>query len=140
MQEFVIDANILISMLISGKASYKPILTYFKFYTPDYAFDEIEKYKSQIIEKTRLDSQEFQRFTFFIFNHISVFPNFILSNEAIEKAYKIRHDVDIKDISYVALAIEFNCFLLTRDKQLAKGLKKKGFRKVMVLEDFLNGI
>ena len=45
MTDFVIDANVLMSILISGKASYRPILTFHNFILPDFALVEIEKYK-----------------------------------------------------------------------------------------------
>jgi len=140
MRDFVVDANVLISIMISGKSSYKLILTFFNFYTPDFVFDEIEKYKSTILEKTRLNLQEFQKFTFFVFNKVSVIPSIVISNDAIEKALELTHDVDIKDLSYVALAIELDYVLLTRDKHLVKGVKKKGFRKIMTFEDFLTSV
>jgi len=140
MKEFVVDANVLISIMISGKSSYKPILTYFDFYTPDFVFEEIEKYKSTILEKTKLNTVELQRFTFFVFNQVSVIPRIVISEEAIEKALDLTINVDVKDVSYVALAIELDSVLLTRDKQLIKGLKKKGFRKIMTFEDFLRSI
>jgi predicted nucleic acid-binding protein len=140
MREFVVDANILISVMISGKSSYKPILTYFDFYSPDFVFEEIEKYKPTIFEKTKLSIGELQRFTFFIFNQVSVIPRIVISDEAIEKAIELTKDVDIKDLSYIALAIELDCVLLTRDKNLIKGVKKKGFRKIMSFEEFLTSI
>lgn len=140
MRDFIVDANVLISIMISGKSSYKPILTFFNFYTPDFVFEEIEKYKLTILEKTRLNLQEFQRFTFFVFNKVSVIPRIVISNDAIEKALELTHDVDIKDLSYVALAIELDYVLLTRDKHLVKGVKKKGFRKIMTFEDFLTSV
>lgn len=140
MREFVVDANVLISIIISGKSSYKPILTFFDFYTPDFVFEEIDKYKMTILEKSKLSREELQRFTFFMFNHVSVIPRIVISEEAIEKALELIKDIDIKDLSYVALAIELDCVLLTRDKQLIKGVKKKGFRKIMTFEDFLSSI
>jgi predicted nucleic acid-binding protein len=51
-QEFVVDANVLISVLISGKASYKLILSFLDLFTPDFALEEIEKYKPVIFERT----------------------------------------------------------------------------------------
>jgi hypothetical protein len=63
-QQFVVDANVLISILISGKASYKPILTFLDFFTPDFALEEIEKYKPVIFEKSRLNPDELRYFTF----------------------------------------------------------------------------
>ena len=46
-------------------------------------------------------------------------------------------DIDPKDITYLAVALQFDLVLLTSDQRLAAGLKKKGFRKVMLWEDFI---
>ena len=140
MSQYVVDANVLISIMISGKSTYKPILTYFDFYSPDFVFVEIDKYKPTIIEKTKLNIEELQRFTFFIFNQVSVIPRIVISDEAITKATELTQVIDIKDLSYVALAIELDCILITRDNVLIKGLKKKGFRKIISFEDFLLSI
>lgn len=64
----------------------------------------------------------------------------MISDEAIVKALELTKDVDVMDLSYVALAIELDCVLLTRDIKLIKGIQKKGFRKVMNFEEFLNSI
>lgn len=140
MQQYVVDANVLISIMISGKSTYKPILTYYDFYSPDFVFEEIDKYKPTILEKTKMNIEELQRFTFFIFNQVSVIPRIVISDEAIAKATELIKDIDIKDLSYVALAIELDCILITRDNQLIKGAKKKGFRRIMSFEDFLLSI
>lgn len=137
MQEFVVDANVLISILISGKSSYKLILTYLDLFTPDFALEEIEKYKSVIFEKSKLNSDELRQFTFHVFNQIAVVPSFVISDEAILKATELAHDIDIKDASYLALSIQLDLVLLTRDKKLIQGLKRKGFRKTMLFEDLL---
>ena len=137
MQEFVVDANVLISILISGKASYKLILSSLDFFTPDFALEEIEKYKPVIFEKTKLNSDELRHFTFHIFNEIAVIPSFAISDEAVVKATELARDIDIKDVSYIALAIQLDLVLVTRDKKLMQGLKRKGFRKVMLFEDLL---
>lgn len=54
MIDYVIDANILISILISCKTSYKPLLTYYNFILPDFVMVEIEKYKSILRVKTKM--------------------------------------------------------------------------------------
>ncbi len=41
MTDFVIDTNVLMSILISGKADYRPILTFNNFILPDFALIEI---------------------------------------------------------------------------------------------------
>jgi predicted nucleic acid-binding protein len=60
-----------------------------------------------------------------VFNQVSVIPRIVISEEAIKKALELTKDIDIKDLSYVALAIELDCVLLTRDKHLIKGVKNK---------------
>jgi predicted nucleic acid-binding protein len=40
--------------------------------------------------------------------------------------------IDLKDAIYVALAMQLDLPLLTRDNPLYEGLRKQGFRKVML--------
>jgi predicted nucleic acid-binding protein len=52
--DYVIDANILMSMLISGKSSYKKLVEDFRFVSPDYIFTEIEIHHPVILQKSKL--------------------------------------------------------------------------------------
>jgi hypothetical protein len=140
MTDFIIDANILMSMLISGKAVYRPILSYYRFITPDFVFVEIDKYSPVITQKTKLNEAELRQWTYYIFSQIRAMPKFVLSEETLEKTSELLHDIDLKDTSYVALAMQLDLVLLTRDVILYKGLRKKGFRKVMKFDDFLRNI
>jgi predicted nucleic acid-binding protein len=72
--DFIIDANILMNILISGKASYRPILSYYRFIVPDFVFLEIEKYSSIVFEKTKLDEEEFKQWSYFVFFKLEHFP------------------------------------------------------------------
>lgn len=46
-------------------------------------------------------------------------------------AFELIHDIDLKDLLFVALAIQYNCKLWTGDKKLIKGLRNKGFDQVI---------
>lgn len=140
MRAYVIDANIIISMLISGKASYRPILTFFNFYTSEFSFEEIEKYRPLLFEKTKLDEEQFRRFALMVYKEISVVPNLIITKHSLSQAIELTSSIDIKDVSYVSLAIELNRPLLTRDKVLVNGLRKKGFKKIQLFDEFLRGL
>lgn len=140
MIDFVIDANILMSILISGRASYKPILAFHNFILPEFVLIEIEKYKQILMTKTRMSENEFIEWSYFVFSEITILPNYILKKEILEKTEILLSDIDTKDIAYVALAMQLDLPLLTRDKPLYKGIRKKGFRKVMLFEDFLENI
>jgi hypothetical protein len=54
MTDFVIDTNVLMSILISGRAGYKPIFTFKNFILPDFALIEIEKYSRESVSNMSL--------------------------------------------------------------------------------------
>ena len=137
MIDYVIDANILMSILISGKASYKPILAFHNFILPEFVLVETEKYKETLRNKTKMNESELIEWSYFVFSEITILPNYILKKEVLEKTAVLLSDIDMKDIAYVALAMQLDLPFLTRDKPLYKGIRKKGFRKVILFEDFL---
>lgn len=133
---YILDANILFSGLLSRKEFYRKIFEKHIFYTPDFAFKEIEKYRNLILQSTLSNPEELKEFTFFIFSKIIVVPDFIISRDSIDIAVELCRDIDLKDVAYVALSIELNHVIVTRDKLLYKGLKSKGFENIMLFEDF----
>lgn len=135
--DFVIDANVLLSILISGKASYRPILSFYNFILPDFALVEIDKHKDALKSKTRLSSVQLIEWTYFTFRHLTILPQYVLQQETLTKAERLLEKVDMKDISYVALSMQLDLPLLTRDNLLYDGLRKQGFRKVLLFEEFL---
>ena len=140
MTDFVIDANILMSILISGKASYKPLLTYYGFILPEFVLVELEKYKDILKTKTKMQESEFLQWNYFVFSQLTILPQYVLSQESLEKSRKILEKIDLKDMAYVALTMQLDLPLLTRDAVLYEGLRKQGFRKVILFEDFLRTI
>jgi predicted nucleic acid-binding protein len=140
MMNFVIDANIIFSGLLSGKKIYNKVFGNNHLFTPDFALHEIHNYQIEILKKTKLSNEQLKEFTLFIFSNLVVVPEFYINVKSREKAYDLCHDIDLKDIIYVALAIELGFVLITRDKALYNGLKSKDFDKVILFEDFLNEI
>ncbi|TAE17542.1 MAG: DNA-binding protein [Bacteroidetes bacterium] len=140
MMDFVVDANVIISMLISGRATYRLMLEHYNFITPDYVLVEVNFYKDVIQAKTKMQPQALKDWTFFVFSNLTILPEYVLSKENWEKAQSLLADIDLKDTHYVALSMELDLVLLTRDKPIHKGLRKQGYRKVVMFEDFLADI
>lgn len=140
MTDFVVDANVLMSILISGKASYRPILTYYRFILPDFVLVEVDKYQNTLFQTTKMDEDELRRWTYFVFSQITILPNYILTKESLDKTNELLKNIDLKDTSYVALSMQLDLVLLTRDKPLLTGLRKQGYRKVRAFEDLLRAI
>ena len=140
MIDFVVDANVLMSILISGKASYRPILTFHRFILPDFALVEVAKYQEVLSRKTKMQEDEFVQWTYYVFSQMTFLPQYVLRTESLEKAGKLLKNVDLKDTAYVALAMQLDLPLLTRDNPLYKGLQKKKFKKVVLFENFLRAL
>ena len=137
MKRFIIDANILFSIFISGREEYFELVGKVKFLTPVYALEELQKHQKTILSKTKIDSRNFNDFTLRILNRVLVVPNFLVTNQSYLQAYNWCKDIDLDDIAYVALSIEFNTCFVTRDMVLYDGLKQKGFLNIMSWEQFL---
>ena len=137
MTDFVIDANVLMSLLISGKSSYRPFLTYYNFIVPEFVLVELEKYNDVLKSRTKMQQFEFVQWTYFVFSQLTILPQYVLSHESLEKSKTLLNKLDLKDMTYVALAIQLDLPLLTRDNPLYEGLKKQKFRKIILFEDFL---
>lgn len=137
-QRYVIDANVLFNAFISGKDLYHLLFSEHTIYLPEFAFLELEKYKTRILQKTQLKEREFQEFVLTLFKNVTVIPNFLLSQASLRQAYQLCRDVDEKDTLYVAVALEFHVTLITSDKTLYRGLKKRNFHRVTLLGDVMN--
>jgi len=138
----ILDSNIIFSCLMSGKKLYIELLSQNQCFSPDFIFEEIKKYEDRILKKARLNVN-FKEYIKEIFNHLIVIPKLAIDNESWKKAYELCKDVDEKDTAYVALSIDFDLPLLTKDKKLHKGLKKRHFENIILFEKFLereNGI
>jgi len=135
--EYVIDANIIFSSLLSGKGLYKRIFDSNRFYTSDFALMEIQTYQNTILSKSKLTKHELKEFTIFIFSHLIVVPQFYIAQTNRDKAFELCKDIDEKDTIYVALSLELNTTLLTRDKPLFNGLKTVGFEKIIMFDQFI---
>ena len=140
MTGYILDANIIFSGILSQKDIYKRIFYGACFFIPDFALIELGKYKKVILSKSKLKESTLTDFTLHIFSKITVVPDFLISEKSFEAAQKLCKDVDIKDSIYIALAIELDLILLTRDKELYNGLKLKGFINIELFDVFVDKV
>lgn len=137
MKTYIVDANVLMSILISGKAVYRNLLKEYVFLSSDFALIEIDKYQKVILQKAKLDNDSFKHFSYFVFSNVHFLPSYVIDENVKQKAIALVNDVDIKDVAYVALSMQLDITLLTRDQVLHDGLRKKGFRKIQMFDYFL---
>lgn len=131
--KLIIDANIVISALISEQGDTRDLifLTNFSLFTPEYLLEEVEKYKEIIIKKSGLDNESFEIAKSLIFSRIKIVPASEFS-EFIKEASEICPDEN--DTEYFALALKFNCPIWTNDKKLKGQDKTKVYSTEEVLD------
>ena len=128
----VVDTNILFSYFWKGSFT-KSLLEKpeFKLISPIYALEELEKYKKEIKEKTKITEKEFIKYL----NELKENVEFIKRNnysEFIDEAKKV--SLDIKDAEFLALCLKEKTFLWSNDFLL----KEQSEIRVISTEDIIN--
>ena len=132
--ELVVDANILFAALIKVSATSDLIVdNSLNLFSVEFIFEEFEKYKDLIKEKTERTENEFDRFMEIIKKRITLIPyeEFDLFIDETEK-----FSPDLKDTEYLALAMKLKCALWSNDKKL----KTQDKVKIYSTEDLINGL
>ena len=116
--KLVVDANILFASLIKSGDTAKLLFSeHHEFYTPEFLFEEFNKYKEVILQKTKRSSEDFTQFLAILKSRIKIVPY-----ERIYPFLKEAQDFspDPKDTVYLALALLLNCQIWSNDKELSE--------------------
>ena len=102
--KLIIDTNIFIAALIKDSVTRKVINHQeMEFFVSEFIFEEIEKYYSEIQEKSKLSQEEFG----LLFETLKQ-KLILVSDEEIqhkEEAQKIMSPIDVKDSIFIAIAL-----------------------------------
>jgi len=135
----IVDTNILISALLNPNSSIGEMLMRGLVNVPKYScyflFVEVFDKKEKIIKYARMEEAKVLELLLLTLKKIQFFNENQISAANKQQARQLTEDIDVKDVSFVALAIELNAKLWTGDKKLYKGLKVKGFDDVVNLSD-----
>ena len=112
----VVDANILFAALVKrGITAELLCRNDFHLYAPEFIFEEFEEYRELLEKKTERTYEDFVLVLSALQRRISLVPHEEI-DPFIQKATLI--SPDIKDVTYVALALRLNCALWSNDKAL----------------------
>jgi predicted nucleic acid-binding protein len=85
------------------------------------------KHKEKLLKYSTLEEEEFLEVFYSVLKRVNFFNEQTISDESVQRAYELCRDIDEKDTPFVALTIELNGLLWTKDDALKGGLKNKGF-------------
>ncbi|MEK6898470.1 MAG: PIN domain-containing protein [Nanoarchaeota archaeon] len=110
----VIDSNILFAALLKESGT-SDILFEHTLYAPEFIFEEFNKYKDYLKNKTSRDEKDFTSLFNLFERNVILIPKEEIE-PFMEEAEKISPDE--KDTIYLALALKLNCSLWSNDKDL----------------------
>lgn len=101
----VVDTNVIMAGLIAD-STVRRILSSENvvFYLPEYALDELNKHKKELISKSGIRENDFEALLILLLENIEIVPGPEVKKHMGE-AEKIMKEIDIKDTSFVACAL-----------------------------------
>ena len=134
----VVDTNVLFASLRSkySKLREQFFNPSFSYYTPNFLVVEIFKHKERILKKAKASEDEVYEFLNKVIQRIHFVNEDTISHINALEAYSLCKDIDETDTPFVALTLEMDGRLWTKDMVLKKGLSKKGFHKFFDEDDF----
>ncbi len=126
----ITDSNIFYSALISPKGTTAKILkskSKIQFITPVFLVEEITNYIGRIANYTGKSKREITTNFKELLLHVKIISVDNISKENLIKGREITKEIDIDDAFFVALHLETGHKIWTGDKELIKGLQKKGY-------------
>lgn len=118
--KLVLDTNVLIAALIKDSVT-REILTHLEmeYLVPEFALQEVEANKDEIIKKSQLSPERFQLLLAELKSNLLIIPETEITNR--EEAERIMNVIDPEDAVFVALALSTNNDgIWSEDKHLEK--------------------
>jgi len=142
MQKIVVDTNIVFSAILNTNNNIADLLLnstdVFEFYSANYLRIEIDRHKDKLSTISGLEIQKINEIKFQICQNINFISEELIPFEIWQKSVRIVRDVDMDDIAFVALNEYLDAMLWTGDKELIKGIQKKGYMKCYTTDEILN--
>lgn len=130
MKTVIVDTSILFSILLWKGKRFRDVLfseSDVRFYCCRFAIVELFKHKEKLLKYSVLSEEELLEVLYSLLTRLSFFDEQMMTTESVQQAYELCWDVDEKDTPFVALTIELNGWLWTKDDVLKDGLRSKGF-------------
>ncbi len=127
----IVDANIVFSGILNSNGKIGDLLInsqrHFNFIAPDFLRAEIFKHHSRLVKISGMSLEQVRESEFQVCKDITFISAEQIKRSAWHIAEKLVADIDPKDTHYVAYSKHFRCKIWSGDKELMKGLAKKGF-------------
>lgn len=137
----IVDTNIAFSAILNTKSIIGDLIlnsgNVFQFWSCHYLLEEIGKHWDKLKRISRLNDNTLHESQRLIYKNINFIDESQIPKVNRLRAYDLVKDVDLNDIVFVALNDYQESILWTGDKVLIKGLKFKGYDKVITTDEMV---
>ncbi|MBI3032392.1 hypothetical protein HYY69_02865 [Candidatus Woesearchaeota archaeon] len=135
--KIIVDTNIIISALIRESIT-RQIITHntsqsIEFLTINFSNEEIQKYKQYILDKAKINEDEFELILGLIKQRLTIIQDSILRLK-IKEARKIMDHIDPKDTIFIAGALAIDGEIWSNDEHFKKQQKIKVWTTKEIVE------
>lgn len=135
----VVDTNIVFSAILNSNNKIAQILLQQKsklnFYSTEQLLGEIKEHREKIKKISDYSDLELDRVVELVTKRIRFINVRLISKDSYQIAETLTQNIDIDDTEFIALTEHLKAKLWTGDKELQKGLKKKGWVKFISTEE-----
>jgi len=135
----VVDANIVFSGILNSNGKIADLLINskrnFSFIAPEFLRLEIRDKHKKLQAISGLSIEQILESEYQLCKDITFISEEQIDLKFWNEAYELVHDIDIKDIQYIAYARQFRCKIWSGDKKLQNGLKLKGFTSIITTDE-----
>lgn len=137
--KIILDSNVLFSALIRDSTTRKLILEYDDFFIfPSYIFEEMEEHKDELLKKSKMNKEDFDKLLETLLKKVLIVPEEVLKGHK-DEAIEIVKDIDLDDAVFFACALAYTeSIIWSDDKKLKKQNKVKILNSTEMMQYLTN--
>jgi len=137
----IVDTNIAFSAIVNTKSIIGDLIlnsnNIFHFQSCHYLWEEIDNHWNKLKKISKLSNKDLLESQRLVYKNISFIDEGQIPKSHRLIAYNLVKDIDLNDLVFMALNEYQNSILWTGDKVLIKGLKSKGYDRVMTTDEII---
>lgn len=140
--KFVVDTNIAFRAVLNTESKIGDLIMnshgILEFHACDTLRSELKKHRPKLLELSKMSEEQLDQSEYQITNCLAFTNEALIPYEFWIKAANLVRDVDMDDIAFVTLSEFLSIKLWTGDKELMKGLAKKGYTNFITTDELYN--
>jgi len=137
--KFVIDTNIAFSAVLNTESKIGDLIMnshgILEFHACDTLRSELKKHRPKLLELSQTSEEQLNQSEYQITNCLEFTNEALIPFEFWIKGANLVRDIDMDDIAFVTLAEFLGIKLWTGDRELMKGLAKKGYTNFITTDE-----